>query len=409
MRPIVIHFILVLTSIVFTLLCSEVVLRWIDFSYPSFFVADAITGHWHRPMAKGWYREEGNAYVQINSQGLRDQEHPKEKPADVFRIAILGDSYAEAFQVDIAKTFWSVMQDILSSCPKFRGRKVEAINFGVSGFSTAQELLTLRHRVWDYSPDLVLLAFLTGNDVRDNSKNLAAVYPRPYFELQSDSLILDKSFTESFSYGLKSHSIWRFVQSLSDSLRVPQLLNLSLSRVNQALTASRDREVAGRKENNDAPTDDQVYYSTLSEEWQRAWTVTERLLQEIQQEVALNKSRLLVVTLTNGIQVHPDVKVRQRYMERFGISNLLYPDERVGQIGKSNGIAVWMLAPVFQEVAEKGGIYFHGFPAQQLGDGHWNEHGHRLAGEYIANRYCREFGNDSGVKPKAVHHRTRHP
>lgn len=402
MRPWVVHSLLFIASIAFAFVCSEVVLRLIDFSYPSFFAADSTTGHWHRPMAKGWYREEGEAHVQINSVGLRDHEHVKEKPADVFRIAILGDSYAEAFQVDIAKTFWSVMQEILNACPGLGGRRVEAINFGVSGFSTAQELLTLRFRVWDYSPDVVLLAFLTENDVRDNSKDLAGMDPRPYFELQGDSLVLDKSFTESFSYRLKNHSIWQLLQSLSDSLRVLQLVNLSLNRLNQALTASRNKDVAGREENRSASIDDQVYYSTLSEGWQKAWMVTERLLEEIQREVALNKSRLLVVTLTNGIQVHPDPKVRQRYMERFGISNLHYPDERIGQIGKSKGIAVWMLAPVFQEVAEKKGIFLHGFPDQQLGGGHWNEHGHRLAGEYIANRYCRESDKNSGVKLKAV-------
>jgi hypothetical protein len=353
-------------------------------------------------MAKGWYREEGEAYVQINSAGLRDHEHVKEKPADVLRIAILGDSYAEAFQVDIAKTFWSVMQEILSTCPGLGGRRVETINFGVSGFSTAQELLTLRFRVWEYSPDVVLLPFLTGNDVRDNSKDLAGSYPRPYFELQGNSLVLDKSFTESSTYRLKSHPIWQFAQSLSDNLRVLQLVNLSLNRGKQALITSRNREVAGSEGSKSASIDDQVYYSAPSNEWQKAWTVTERLLEEIQREVALNKSRLLVVTLTNGIQVHPDPKVRQRYMERFGISNLLYPDERIKQIGKSRGIAVWTLAPVLQEVAEKKGMFLHGFPGQQLGGGHWNEHGHRLAGEYIANRYCREASKSSGVKLNTV-------
>lgn len=405
MRPWVVHSLLFVASIAFALVCSEVVLRLVGFSYPSFFMADSITGHWHRPMAKGWYREEGEAYVQINSAGLRDHEHVKEKPADVFRIAILGDSYAEGFQVDIAKTFWSVLQETLNACPGLGGRRVEAINFGVSGFSTAQELLTLRSRVWDYSPDVVLLAFLTGNDLRDNSRDLAGSYPRPYFELQGNSLVLDKSFTESSTYRLKSHPIWQFVQSLSDNLRVLQLVNLSLNRGNQALTASRNREVAGSEGSKSASIDDQVYYSTLSKEWQKAWMVTERLLEEIQREVALNKSRLLVVTLTSGIQVHPDPKVRQRYMERFGISNLLYPDEKVSQIGKSKEIAVWMLAPVFQEFAEKKGIFLHGFPDQQLGGGHWNEHGHRLAGEYIANRYCREIGKHSSIKLKATHKR----
>ena len=35
------------------------------------------------------------AYVRINDDGLRDRAHTKEKPANTFRIAVLGDSYAE--------------------------------------------------------------------------------------------------------------------------------------------------------------------------------------------------------------------------------------------------------------------------------------------------------------------------
>ena len=36
---------------------------------------------------------------------------------------------------------------------------------GVSGYGTTQELVTLREKVWRYSPDMVLLAVTTNNDV----------------------------------------------------------------------------------------------------------------------------------------------------------------------------------------------------------------------------------------------------
>src|SRR2546426_8189504 len=44
---------------------------------------------------EGWYRKEGVSYVRINSDGLRDREHSKSKPADTVRVAVLGDSYSE--------------------------------------------------------------------------------------------------------------------------------------------------------------------------------------------------------------------------------------------------------------------------------------------------------------------------
>ena len=35
-----------------------------------------------------------------------------------------------------------------------------------------QEFLTLREKVWKYSPDLVMLAVTTNNDITDNSRAL---------------------------------------------------------------------------------------------------------------------------------------------------------------------------------------------------------------------------------------------
>ncbi|HVT18767.1 MAG TPA: hypothetical protein VHQ90_21610 [Thermoanaerobaculia bacterium] len=57
----------------------------------------------------------------------------------------------------------------------------------MAGYGTAQELLTLRHEVWRYAPDLVLLAFYTGNDVRNNERRLEQDPSRPYFILRPAS------------------------------------------------------------------------------------------------------------------------------------------------------------------------------------------------------------------------------
>jgi len=60
-----------------------------------------------RPGAEGWWSKEGGAYVRINNGGLRDREHAKAKPTNALRIAVLGDSYAEALQVPIDRRSFS--------------------------------------------------------------------------------------------------------------------------------------------------------------------------------------------------------------------------------------------------------------------------------------------------------------
>src|ERR1044071_5818088 len=145
----------VASSLAVGLLIFEICLRAVGFTYPIFYEPDASRGYALRPGMQGWYRKEGEAFVRINSDGLRDREHTKEKPPETFRIAVVGDSYAEAFQVAQGAAFWSVMERRLQDCPSLGGRRVEVINFGVSGYGTAQELITLRERVWEYSPDVV--------------------------------------------------------------------------------------------------------------------------------------------------------------------------------------------------------------------------------------------------------------
>src|SRR5437764_648638 len=148
----------VAVSVVVGLLVFEVFLRAVGYTYPVFYRPDEARGYSLKPGMEGWYRREGAAFVRINSDGLRDREHSKQKPAGTLRVAVVGDSYAEAFQVGQDRAFWSVLEKRLGECPALAGRRVEVINFGVSGYGTAQELWTLREKVCDYSPDVVLLA-----------------------------------------------------------------------------------------------------------------------------------------------------------------------------------------------------------------------------------------------------------
>lgn len=53
-----------------------------------------------------WQGEGERSFIQANKDGLRDREHTKEKPPKTFRIALVGDSFAEALQVPMEKTFW---------------------------------------------------------------------------------------------------------------------------------------------------------------------------------------------------------------------------------------------------------------------------------------------------------------
>src|ERR1700752_3065372 len=148
----------------------ELFLRATGFSSPAWYQAAPILGWRLRPGASGWFSREGKAFVQVNSAGQRDREHALEKPAGVYRIAVVGDAYAEAMQVPMESTYWAQLPGLLERCGFQQGKRIEALNFGVRDYGTAQIYLSLEKTAIRYAPDLVLLQF--DHDVRDNSHAL---------------------------------------------------------------------------------------------------------------------------------------------------------------------------------------------------------------------------------------------
>jgi hypothetical protein len=389
---------------------AEIALRVAGYSYPEFYSLDQSRGYALRPGAEGWYRKEGEAYVRINSDGLRDQEHSLTKPPDTIRIAVVGDSYPEAFPVSLDKTFWWVMGANLQQCDAFPGKKIEVLNFGVSGYGTAQELLTLRDQVWKYSPDLVMLAVTTNNDITDNLRALKKTDEIPYFIYGDNRLTLDDSFKNSRAFHLRQSGISRFGRWLRDHSRLVQAitqghhgLKILLSswrarrsqkaqpgatapaRANETGETTQQPDLLSRSE--ELGTDNLVYLEPGNALWNDAWRVTEKLILEMRDEVNSRGAKFVVVTLSNGPQVLPNPELREEFKKRFGVTDLFYPDNRIKALGAREAIPVITLAPEMQEFAQRNNVFLHGFGANP-GNGHWNATGQRVAGELIAKKMC---------------------
>jgi len=94
------------------------------------------------------------------------------------------------------------------------------------------------------------------------------------------------------------------------------------------------------------------------------------------------------VNLSQGLQIYPDRSVRGAIASAFRIDNLFTPDDRVAAIARRAGFRVLSLARDFQRIADRTGVFLHGFPPDRLGVGHWNAAGHREAGRRIARVLC---------------------
>jgi hypothetical protein len=86
----------------------------------------------------------------INNEGWNSPvDYFAEKKDGVTRIAIIGDSYIEAFQVDIDRSYPYVLSDLL-------GEKSEVYSFGISGAQLSQYLHIARYVEKKFSPDVYI-------------------------------------------------------------------------------------------------------------------------------------------------------------------------------------------------------------------------------------------------------------
>jgi len=150
---------LLLFSAILSLLALEQAYRFYLFGNASFSIQkmNSING----PGELGLYRQSNNPELifelkpnlntyyklvefETNSAGLRDKEYSIAKPEDVFRIAVIGDSFVVADGVKIEDTFHSLLEERLNK----EGGDItyQFINFGVSAYDLRQYFEVMKQR-----------------------------------------------------------------------------------------------------------------------------------------------------------------------------------------------------------------------------------------------------------------------
>jgi hypothetical protein len=379
-----------LGGVIFALAVGEIALRVMDISYPSFYQVDEYRGHALIPGISGWWTHEGKGWVKVNQDGLRDQEYPQEKPANTFRIAVLGDSFAEAIQVNAKQTFWSIIKQELPHCKALNGKKVEVINFGVGDYGTAQELMTLRHKVKAYSPDLVILAIFTGNDITNNSKALSPPDRFSPFLIKKDNkFVMDLSFKDTETYQWRNSLPRRIIFSIVNNSRLLQVINEArIALKNQKIDITKQPNSQANNIVNSLDFTPELYKNPVEKNWSEAWEATEELVKMIGKETQQSGAKFLGFTLSNPAQVYPDKNLRNQYFTKAAITDEFYPDKRLKQLGDKEGLTIINLAPILQTYADKNKSFLHGFDNTVLGSGHWNELGHEVTGQIMSDQVC---------------------
>ena len=378
---------LVAFGLVLSLALLEVAVRFTHLIPDRFWEPDKLLGSKLIPGQRGWWTQEEREFVvpvQINREGLRDVEHAYEKPPNVYRILLLGDSFVEAMHVPLEATLGRQLESRLNAMGG--GRRIEVIAAGVSSYGTAGELLYFRRDGKRYHPDLVLLAFYPGNDVKNNSPTLED-YLRPEYSADGEIQRISEPKKSAPAHG------WRGLLARSKAYQlIRQILLVRQPRLGQWLIHAglmKADAVHEAPQRGGIPADYGVYDSVVNDEWQDAWQRTFRLFDELQREAAGVGAQLGVLILSTRDQVYPD-SWKQIVAANPAMQSVQWdldaPQRRTEEWCTRQAVPCTALGPEFVRAAQSGGEALH-----FMHDGHWTPPGHALAGRLVAEFVSRHF------------------
>ena len=147
-----------------------------------------------------WYEREFKTQIKTNSLGFRDKERTIEKQKDLTRLVVIGDSFVVAREVPFDKTPSQLLERYLNegNPGDFSKRSTyEVLNFGITGFSIPQNLLTNRIYVKDFAPKYVFLfifeetfwrALSISHAITNTMKQNKNLHIRPIFNMDENQL-----------------------------------------------------------------------------------------------------------------------------------------------------------------------------------------------------------------------------
>jgi len=226
---------LILGSIMFAFILAEIGVTMItNIIYPRLVISDPVLGWKYKPTSDPVERRfsESITYsISINSDGFRDDEF---RLNDQFKVMLLGDSMTFGMEVGQKEIFsYLIEQNLIDSMST---NKVDVMNFGIPGYSTAQELICFEYYAPIVKPDMAILMLFEQNDFWDNALYFSSGKYRPHYVLENDELKLVNSPTR----------FERLVGSLRDKSTIFALL--PLKKINRQYKLTKDERIVLMKE-----------------------------------------------------------------------------------------------------------------------------------------------------------------
>tara|TARA_B100001989_G_scaffold3713_1_gene2464 strand:+ start:7396 stop:8661 length:1266 start_codon:yes stop_codon:yes gene_type:complete len=184
-----------------------------------------------------------------NSLGFIDEEPLRGASESICRIAIIGDSFVEAAQVNNKNHIGPILEKKLNST--YLNKNIDVVQFGYSGTGQINQLPFYTQVARNLKPDLVILVF-SYNDFADNSFLLSAIrnnwhpdfLPRLFIKGinkdlklsaisdKDDSIIFPKPLINEIREELQKKKNSNLVESLRDYSQIINLIYSNAERKN---------------------------------------------------------------------------------------------------------------------------------------------------------------------------------
>lgn len=299
----------------------------------------------------------------INNFGWRDNNWTIGKPLNSYRIAVLGDSYVEAFQVETDRTFLALTEKALNNSNK--NIKVELMNFGRSGFTQTEELIVLKNEVSQFSPDMVILYFLPTNDI-ETVRFETCHEARPYYQLGDDGkLILDTSFTKKLSFRFK-----RLINPIKQHSALISLITEKYNAYRKFEQYEAD-EISKKKISGFLS----LCTDKPDKEILTSYNLNKLLIKKMSDYCRQRGIRFMLVAIDNARVYQPEIEEMYKSMDPNLKGNFF--DDDLEKYAEKLNIDFLGLHNIFRESYKGNSIPLHW--------GHWNYEGHELAAQALIN------------------------
>lgn len=315
-------------------------------------------------------------HMKTNQEGFIGNDYSLDKPTRTIRIAIFGDSFTEAIQVDFEKTFGYLLEKQLNQ--QEDSLNYEVMNFAVGGSGTMEALLLYYYYAKKYQPDLVILFFFE-NDFENNQFYLSQ---REKISSQDESWIEIEQSNANFrqerqDWRAQLLKFSRFIQWADRVVRTnPSLFNLTTK-----IGLHHQGPLGEGKEN--IPTGQFIFQLPLQEIYQEVFVLTKDLIKLFKSEVANNGSKFSFVYLPEAVQADEAVWQKaldqNQNLEKY-TWDFQQPNKYLEKAALENKIPFFDLTPEFisyyQASSDNDFLYIHR-------TGHLNELGHQLVADKI--------------------------